>query len=50
MLLPVRDTTAVLPPGEMLPRMSEAEAWALQGERTKYSCSTTGLLFLLSTE
>lgn len=44
-----RDATAVLPPGEMLPGTSEAEAWALQGKHTKYSCSTTRLPFLLST-
>lgn len=45
-----RDTTVVLPPGEVLPGMPEAEAWALQSNHTKYSCSTTGLPFLLSTE
>lgn len=51
-----RVTTAVLPPmemlppGKMLPGTLEAEAWALPGECTKYSCSTTGLLFLLPTE
>lgn len=43
-----RDTTVMLPPGEMLPGTSEAEAWALQGKCTKYSCGTIRLLFLLS--